>query len=69
MHTLHNRFEMEQSDWSFQHSSSAKLFVHSFTRPSFWVRRRETSMVHIIKTNLYKNNSKVSYQIPQNHYM
>jgi len=23
MHALHNRFEMEQSDWSFQHSSSA----------------------------------------------
>jgi len=43
MHTLHYRFEMERSDWSFQHSSSAKLFVHSFTRPSFWVGRRETT--------------------------
>jgi len=32
MHVLHNRFE---SDWSFQHSGSAKPFVHSFTRPSF----------------------------------
>ena len=27
MYAVHNQFEMEQSDWSFQHSGSAKLIV------------------------------------------
>jgi len=40
---LHNQFEMEQSDWSYQHSSSTKLFVHDFTKPSFRVGCCETT--------------------------
>ena len=38
MHALHNRFEMEQSDWN----PAAPNFLHTVSLdPLFWVGRRE----------------------------
>ena len=49
MYALHNQFEMERSDWSFRHSGSTKLFVHSFTRPTFRGGRRKTRRLYNIQ--------------------